>query len=171
MKIQIVSLKTASKILNKERVDALVSIGTEGDRLPFGFNKVPSRIRLEFDDIEAKELGGWAAPTENDVQRIIDFAHRIKSRDSSGSVHKNILVHCFAGISRSTAAAFIMKCVWSGPGKEQTETNIREVIDSTLDEVPDPNRLMVEIADQLLGREGEMVRVRAEYFDIRNSMY
>lgn len=171
MKMWITSLATASKLLNKESFDALVSIGAEGDRLPFGYNTAHSRIRLEFDDVET-DIGNWLAPTPNDVQRIIDFAYRISNRDeATGRVHKNILVHCFAGISRSTAAAFIMKCVWSGPGQQHTEVNMRRVIDAAVDEVPDPNRLMVEIADKLLDRGGEMIKVRSEYFDTQHSMY
>jgi predicted protein tyrosine phosphatase len=66
-----------------------------------------------------------------------------------------VLVHCEAGVSRSSAAALIMYACWLGPGRE------REAMDRVLSQRPVavPNRRMVEIADRLLDRGGRLLHV------------
>jgi predicted protein tyrosine phosphatase len=64
-----------------------------------------------------------------------------------------MLIHCWAGISRSTAAAFILACDRAGAGSEaRLARMLRERAKHA-----DPNRLMVRIGDDLLGRRGKMV--------------
>ena len=65
-----------------------------------------------------------------------------------------VVVHCYAGISRSTAAAYVSVCALD-PGRDETELAVllRERSPSAT-----PNRRIVEIADALLGRSGRMVR-------------
>lgn len=62
--------------------------------------------------------------------------------------------NCYAGISRSTAAAFTLLCAVAGPGHEQT---LIEWILSTR-HIADPNGLLVKHADDALGRNGAMVK-------------
>src|SRR6476469_8456189 len=85
----------------------LVSIGDVQDELPAGFHTVGFRLRLLVADV-VDEYGA----TDEDVQQIIALAHELRS--ASG----RILIHCEAGISRSTAAALIMYACWFGPGRE-----------------------------------------------------
>ena len=61
-----------------------------------------NHLILSIDDIE-DELEGMIAPGEAHVAELLDFVGRWKRE-------KPIVVHCFAGISRSTAAAFITAC-------------------------------------------------------------
>ena len=126
-------------------VTYLVSIGEPHEELPDGYENVRRRLRLHFADTVAGEL----SPTKEDVQRIIELAETLRS--SSG----RILVHCAAGISRSSAAALIMHAVWLGTGRE------RDALERVLAQRPiaRPNRRMVELADELLGRDGELVEV------------
>jgi len=65
-----------------------------------------------------------------------------------------MLVHCWAGISRSTAAAFTLLCDRAGPGAEH---DIAEMLRERAPHAQ-PNRLIVRLADQVLGRNGAMVR-------------
>lgn len=149
IQIEVASRPEASTILsspNKCReVSFLVSIGAPEDELPVGYANVPSKIRLLFGDTNSSEDG----PTESDVRCLIELAQTLK-----GSAGK-VLIHCEAGVSRSTAAALIIYTCLLGPGSE------REAIERVLGQRPiaRPNRRMVEIADHLLGRGGRLVGV------------
>jgi predicted protein tyrosine phosphatase len=94
---------------------------------------------LNFDDI-VEVISGYVAPSERHVGSIIDLATELTDAD-------RILIHCQAGISRSSAAALIMLAV-RNPGHE------RAIAARLRREGPwfAPNRLMVDIADRLIGR-------------------
>lgn len=147
--IEVVSRAEAADILCSPRgcadVTCLVSIGESHNELPPGFENVARRLRLLFADHVYGEYG----PTEEDVQKIIELAESL--RTSAGKV----LIHCEAGVSRSTAAALIMYAYWFGAGRES------EALERVLEQRPiaRPNRLMVSLADQLLGRGGRLMAV------------
>lgn len=64
-----------------------------------------------------------------------------------------MLIHCFAGISRSTAAAYILACHFGAPGQEDSIANtLRRASPAAT-----PNNLMVALADDLLNRDGRMI--------------
>jgi len=65
-----------------------------------------------------------------------------------------IVVHCYAGISRSTAAAFSAYCA-ERPDLDEEEIALR--IRQRSAEAT-PNARIVAIADEILGRSGRMVR-------------
>src|SRR5690606_19265224 len=77
---------------------------------------------------------------------ILDFG---KGWDLSAPM----LVHCWAGISRSTATAFILACERC-PGTP--ETTIAQALRAA-SSAATPNPLMVRLADDMLGRGGRMV--------------
>ena len=61
--------------------------------------------------------------------------------------------HCFAGISRSTAAAYIAACTLAPERSERAiALALREASPTAT-----PNARMVALADDLLGRGGRMV--------------
>src|SRR5262249_44812044 len=62
-----------------------------------------NHLVLSVDDIAAP-VEGYTAPAEEHVKRLIDF---VAGWDRATPM----VVHCFAGISRSTAAAFVAACV------------------------------------------------------------
>ena len=68
-----------------------------------------------------------------------------------------MLVHCWAGISRSTAAAYIMACDRLGPGKEGLVAKRLRAASPTAT----PNPLMIRLADEALARDGAMSRAIA----------
>ena len=76
---------------------------------------------------------------------IIDFA-RNWERDG------HILVHCYHGVSRSTAAAFIIMCIL------QPEIPESELAQRLREAAPhaDPCPLIIAYADDMLGRDGRM---------------
>ena len=64
---------------------------------------IDKHLRVEVHDIvEAQE--GWLHPTEAHIDELLKF---IAAWDEKGP----ILIHCYAGISRSTATAFVTACL------------------------------------------------------------
>jgi len=94
----------------------------------------------------SEEVPGFRAPDEALVERLIGFGR-------SWDAQAPILVHCWAGISRSTATAFALACD-RNPEVEETEIakEIRRRSSYAL-----PNRRIVSLADGLLGRRGRMI--------------
>ncbi|UGV27574.1 hypothetical protein E0H22_18915 [Rhodopseudomonas boonkerdii] len=100
-------------------------------------------VQLSFHDIV--ELSpGLIAPDADVMQAILDFG-----RGAAGD--RALLVHCWAGVSRSSAAAYAIACD-RNPGYEA------EIADELRRRSPyvTPNRLMVKLADEMLGRDGRM---------------
>jgi predicted protein tyrosine phosphatase len=105
-----------------------------------------NHLVLAVDDIVA-EQDGYTAPAEEHVHRLIAFA---KAWDRAAPM----VVHCFAGISRSSAAAFTAACALN---PKRDETQIARAIRSA-SPTAQPNARIVSIADRLLKREGRMIR-------------
>lgn len=89
---------------------------------------------------------GQTPPDELHVRELLVFA-----RDWSRS--QPMLVHCWAGISRSTASAFAIACMVAPPGNE---LRIAKLLRERAPHAH-PNARIVAIADALLGRDGRMV--------------
>jgi predicted protein tyrosine phosphatase len=102
-------------------------------------------LRVGVHDI-AEAWEGYLCPEEAHVTQLIEFA-----RDWDASAP--LLVHCWAGISRSTAAAFTLACERNpGVDERRIARAMREASRTAT-----PNRRMVALADDLLGRRGRMV--------------
>jgi predicted protein tyrosine phosphatase len=125
----------------------LLSIRGSMHQEPFrGFDSFRVAKQLNFDDVSLpRGWGRFQAPQPRHVQAILKFAETIGENDK-------VLVHCAQGISRSTAASYIMLASILGPGKEQ------EALKLVVKERPNarPNELMVRHADKLLKREGKL---------------
>lgn len=103
-------------------------------------------LHLAFNDITAPREG-YRMPEPQHVEQLIGFARGWNRK-------RAMIVHCFAGISRSTAAAYIMQCALLPQADEQKlAEQLRESSPSAT-----PNALLVSYADELLGRDGAMVR-------------
>jgi predicted protein tyrosine phosphatase len=76
-------------------------------------------------------------------------------RDWSGEAP--ILVHCWAGISRSSASAFTLACA-RNPHADEHEI-AREIRARSPHAAPNPR--IVALADEILGRQGRMVSALA----------
>ena len=118
--------------------------------------RLPTQTLLHiayFHDTSFEEPGR-RAPIEDDVRRILDFAAGL---DPAGSV----LIHCWAGISRSTAIAYAVLCQSTGPGHET------DCLEGVLVARPQafPNALIVALADRILERHGAMQRACDEMIE------
>jgi predicted protein tyrosine phosphatase len=101
-------------------------------------------LQLFFHDI-SEARPGLIAPGCGTVGAILDFARNWTSA-------RPMLVHCWAGISRSSAAAYMIACA-RNPGRE------RDIADELRRRAPftTPNRLMIALADDALHCSGRMV--------------
>lgn len=111
---------------------------------------VDNHLVISMDDITA-EAHGFVAPSRDHVHRVLEF---VKAWDRSAP----LVVHCYAGISRSTASAFAAACLVNPHRSESLiARQIRDASPSAY-----PNRLIVSLADDLLGRKGRMLRALDE---------
>jgi predicted protein tyrosine phosphatase len=105
-----------------------------------------NHLVLAVDDITSP-MDGYTAPAEDDVKRLIDFA-------GTWDRAAPMVVHCFAGISRSTAGAYVAACALN---PQRDELQIAWAI-RRASRTAQPNARIVSIADRLLKREGRMMR-------------
>jgi predicted protein tyrosine phosphatase len=106
-----------------------------------------SRLSLRFHDV-IEPTAGRVAPTREDVARLLAFGRGLAPR---GRCH--LLVHCHAGVSRSTAAAALILA------QLFPEQSAGQVLERVMQIRPRawPNLRILEFGDALLGRGGEIV--------------
>lgn len=105
----------------------------------------PARhLRLIMNDISEPQQG-LVTPSDSHVQELIDFVVGWDRR-------LPMLIHCWAGISRSTAAAYIAMCALN-PGID--ETHIAQTLRAA-SPTATPNTRLIHLGDGLLRRDGRM---------------
>ncbi|MEN3375776.1 MAG: hypothetical protein V7604_1131 [Hyphomicrobiales bacterium] len=104
-----------------------------------------NHLLLDMDDI-TDHIEGYVAPHENHVGDLLRF---VRAWDRGAPM----VVHCYAGISRSTAGAFVSICALNPQRDEMTIAQALRDASPTAT----PNLRIVRIADQMLGRNGRMV--------------
>jgi predicted protein tyrosine phosphatase len=92
------------------------------------------------------ELEGHTLPAKSHVEKLLAFVRRW---DQTGP----LLIHCWAGVSRSTAAAFIAACALR-PHRDEAE--IAQAVRAN-SPTATPNARLVAVADAMLGRNGRMI--------------
>lgn len=112
-----------------------------------------NRVQLNFDDIShpsvALEEQGYVWPNDENMKPLFRFAavtrHRLLDDIKAGreSAPIRLISYCAAGISRSTAAAYIFLTLVRGPGSELQ--SIADVFVAR--DFAQPNPLMIQIAD------------------------
>ena len=140
----------------------VISIGSPERPPPTGYGHLRCpRIRLEFDDVEVeKHKVGYMGATFEDVLRLVNFCKRVKEKPG------NIVVHCAAGVSRSSAATLVLLATLLGPDQEMdTVTHLVDVkewsAEHGLRDSPcgiRPNRRIVWLADGILQRKGNLLQ-------------
>lgn len=107
---------------------------------------LPDRhLFLAFNDI-VDPVAGLVPASEEHVDRLLAF---IETWDRQAP----LVIHCWAGISRSTAGAYVAACALNPDADEyQLAQTLRERSPSAT-----PNARLVAMADKKLGREGRMI--------------
>jgi predicted protein tyrosine phosphatase len=124
------------------RLVSLLSIGHE----PFRPETIPAehQLHLSMHDI-VEDRPGLVSPAAAHVEALLSFARRWDRRAP-------LLIHCYAGVSRSPAAAFIVAAALQ-PERDELEL-AREL--RALSPSATPNPCLVRLADAALRREGRM---------------
>ncbi len=131
-------------VLSSKASHAISLLSPESNWPEFPSLKAARHLKLSLHDITAHSPG-LKPPGANDAQRLIDF---IREWDASSPM----LIHCWAGISRSTASAFTAMCMMR-PDDDEVEL-AQELRDASASATP--NQLLISHVDAILGRGGRM---------------
>jgi predicted protein tyrosine phosphatase len=102
-------------------------------------------LRIVVDDID-EPAEGLVLPNETHVRQLVAFVRETPPETS-------IVIHCLAGVSRSTAAALVTLAL-DRPGRETEAASLLRAAAP----FADPNRRLIEVADQVLARDGALVK-------------
>jgi predicted protein tyrosine phosphatase len=109
-----------------------------------------NHLKISMDDI-TEQMDGFVAPSDSHIEQVLNF---VRGWDRSAP----LVVHCYAGISRSTASAFAAVCMLN---PHRDEISIARQLRAA-SPIASPNRLIVSLADRALGRDGRMLRALDE---------
>ena len=133
---------------HRHRYDAVITLEDPGlgpfDRLRLAASRSRPHLVLAFEDVDDDSLDLQVA-TSDQVARALTFAndHRAGS----------LLIHCLHGVGRSAAVALAILAQRYGHGSEA------RALENLLSMRPEatPNRVVVSLADVLLGRDGALI--------------
>jgi predicted protein tyrosine phosphatase len=144
--IHVCSLSRVHETVEQTGALHLVTLLKDTDRI-----ERPPRISadnhliLSLDDISAP-MEGLTLPDEEHVEKLIGF---VRSWDRA----RPLVVHCYAGISRSTAGAYVAACAVNGGRCEHAIAQALRQASPTAT----PNARIVSLGDRMLGRDGRMI--------------
>lgn len=147
MTIYVCPLARAPLLAREHKPSRIVSLLDPGTAFPSLAGYAADRhLCLEIHDIET-EMDGLDAMCGHRMRRVLQFVQ-------GWGREAPILIHCYAGISRSTATAFITACAHNpGADEEEIALALRKASPTA-----SPNRRFVALADAELGRSGRMSR-------------
>jgi len=144
--VHVCALRHIPEVLQRTGASHLISaINADlAPTTPVGL-RAEHHLRLDMHDI-VEPCEGAIAPASEHVGQLIDFVH-------TWDRQAPLLIHCYAGLSRSTAAAFITLCALNPHAPEVAIAQaLRRASDTAV-----PNRRFVTLADTFLRREGRML--------------
>ena len=103
------------------------------------------RVVWRFDDVVA-ESPRVIAPNRGDVEAILQLGSLLAAEPA-----EHLLIHCHAGVSRSTAVAIILLAQHNPSREREAFVEVTRVRPRNW-----PNALMLAIADDLLCRDGAL---------------
>jgi predicted protein tyrosine phosphatase len=145
--IHVCSLARLHDTVAQTRASHMVTLLRLIDRVERPRTIAPTNhLFLGMDDI-ATPMDGYTHPAEEHVNELIRF---VQSWDRNAP----LVMHCYAGISRSTAGAFITACALN-PARDEASI-ARAIRNSSATAMP--NLMLVGHADRVLKRSGRMLR-------------
>ncbi|MGD9815741.1 MAG: tyrosine phosphatase family protein [Hyphomonadaceae bacterium] len=146
MTILVCPLSRAPDVARAHQVSHAVSLLDPNTPFPVIKHVGTRHLCIEVHDIE-HEIDGLDPLCDARIKRMLDF---VGGWDRT----QPILIHCYAGISRSTATAYITACAQNpGADEEQIALALRQASPTA-----SPNRRFIAMADAELGRSGRMTR-------------
>lgn len=144
--IHVCSLSRMDEVVARTGADHLLSLLAAGTNVMRPASIRPgNHLHLVMHDIvEAQD--GMTLPGAAHMRDVLDFARRWDRA-------KPLVVHCYAGISRSTASAYIIAAALA---PERDEVELAQTL-RALSPSATPNPRLVAVADLLLERKGRMV--------------
>jgi predicted protein tyrosine phosphatase len=144
--IHVCSLSRLQETVDDTGARHVVSLIGDEARLERPNSIAPANhLWLRLHDISAP-LDGYIVPGEAHVAELLEFVRGWDRRAP-------LVVHCYMGISRSTASAFATVCALN-PGR--AEDSVARALRSA-SPTATPNIRIVSLADRLLGRNGRMI--------------
>jgi predicted protein tyrosine phosphatase len=114
------------------------------------------RLELRFHDVLAPVSGSTIVPSGEHVARLLEFGREVAALGAAA----HLLVHCHAGVSRSTAATALL---FAQADPSRPADDIFDQI-ARLRPRAWPNLRILELGDRALGRGGTLVAaVTAQY--------
>jgi predicted protein tyrosine phosphatase len=143
MTIIVCPLSRASQIARQHTPSRAVSLLDRDTAFP-ALGMGERHLQLDVHDIET-EIDGLDACCDARMRTILEF---VGGWDRTAPM----LVHCYAGISRSTATAYITACLHNPQVDEALIAHALRQASPTAT----PNRRFIALADAALGRGGRM---------------
>jgi predicted protein tyrosine phosphatase len=124
----------------------------------FGSYGEHRRLELRFHDI-IDEMPGMLPPRAEDVAMVLAFGRDLMGEPRSQG---HLLVHCHAGISRSTASMMLILA------QARPDVPARDIVSHVVDIRARawPNLRILELGDKLLGRKGDLVAAARERYRV-----
>jgi predicted protein tyrosine phosphatase len=139
------------------RFTHVISINNPDTEPPRSLENHPGKhLIMHFHDISVNPgRGDFTTPGLENVRSIIKFAEDIDE-------NSEVLCHCAAGISRSSASALII----IASKLEVSSINAMKAIQDVLSikKIIHPNAIMVRLADEELGWDGRLMAAHASTF-------
>lgn len=144
--IHVCSLSKVGETVTKTGAERLLSLLAAGTLMarPASITR-ENHLHLVMHDIAVAQ-DGMTMPGEEHVRNLLDFARRWDRA-------RPLVVHCYAGISRSTASAYIIAAALAPKRCEAELARTLRVLSPTAT----PNPRLIAVADALLDRDGRMV--------------
>ena len=145
-RVHVCSLARIDEIASASGARSMVTLINVGTPVERPACIAPERhLFIGMSDI-AHPVQGLVAPDVAHVETLLSFVRAWDRREP-------LLIHCWAGVSRSTAAAFVTACALN---ERRAEDEIAATIRAA-SPTATPNPRFVAIADERLGRGGRMV--------------
>ena len=149
--IHVCSLAALPEIVRLTGASHVLTVMGKVDQVQRPESILPANhLKVAVDDI-TEPMDGFVAPSEVHIEQVLGF---VRGWGRSAP----LVIHCYAGVSRSTASAFAAACMLNPHRDEMTIA--RQI--RAASPMASPNRLMVGLADKALGREGRMLRALEE---------
>ena len=145
--IHVCPLSRLVETINKSGAKTVASLINANMDVPYPLSvPLENRLFLGFNDI-VEESPGFTPPEKKHAQQLIDF---VTKWDQTAP----LVVHCWMGVSRSTAGAYITQCALM---PEMDEYELAKELRAASPEAT-PNMQLIHFADEILGRERRMIK-------------